>query len=140
LFDNNSDVQWASISGTFITTSPFTATSLTNFNTGITAINGSWIKISLDQNRKFNYYCLAQNSTINANPVDFTLYASTNSVGTTWVVIDQQIGYNLIGTNGLWNANILLPQQECRHIALVITRISGNSGQVDIRNMEIGQI
>lgn len=138
LFDNDPNTTWGSIANSFTkTTPPYVATSSYVFNIGGgVTINSSWVKISLNQPKQFNYYRLGQNANALVNPVDFGLYGSNND--TSWVLLNQQTGYNLTGTNGSWMSDIYLGTQEYQFIALVITKVSGNIGEVDIRAMEIG--
>jgi hypothetical protein len=120
----------------FNSTAPYAATNLSSFNTGSTTINGSWVKITLNEEKKFNYFRLGQESDVGANPVEFTIYCSNDNI--TYTAVNQQNNYNNSGTNGTWMPKILLGNQQYKYIVLLITKISGAALAVSIRNMEIG--
>ena len=92
----------------------------------------------MSEEKKFNYYRLGQNTDNGQgdNPVDFALYASNDNIA--YTAVNQQSGYNLNGTTGVWMPKILLGNQQYKYIVLLITKISGSWGQVGITNMEVG--
>jgi hypothetical protein len=136
LFDANQNAGWQSSTTAFSISSPYAATSTNSFNTGSATVLGPWVKITLNEVKKFNYYRLSQHNNADLLPVDFTLYASNDNVS--YAVINQQTGYNLLGDNNVWNPKILLGDKQYRYIVFQVTRISGSGANVFIRSMDLG--
>jgi len=60
-FDGNQAGYYAS-GGVFSNIAPYLATSAVTFNTGSSIINGPYVKITLNEEKRFNYYRLGQTS------------------------------------------------------------------------------
>ena len=138
-FDGGQSMHWASAAGSFMTSSPFTATNVNSFNTGSTVIYGPYITITLNEQKRFNYYRLGQVSSAivpSSAPANFTLWGSNN--GVSYTQINQQTNYNLRGTEGVWNPKILLGEQQYQYVVLQITLLAGARDVSDLTNMELG--
>jgi hypothetical protein len=138
LFDGNQAGYWTSIPGTYLTASPFTATSLNSFNTGTSVINGAWVKITLNEQKQFNYYRLGQfNGVGSANALaDFNIYGSNDNLS--YAIIDQKVGYSTAGTTGIWNPNISIGNQQYQYIVFQVTKLAGYGSFVSVVNLEFG--
>jgi len=108
------------------------------FNTGSSIINGPYVKITLNEEKRFNYYRLGQTSSALAaySIAGFTLYGSNDNVS--YTLLNQQTNYNLVGTIGVWNPKIVLGEQQYRYIVIHINKLAGSGTVADVMNMEIG--
>jgi hypothetical protein len=137
LFDGNQAGYYAS-GGVFSNIAPYLATSAVTFNTGSSIINGPYVKITLNEEKRFNYYRLGQTSSALAaySIAGFTLYGSNDNVS--YTLLNQQTNYNLVGTIGVWNPKIVLGEQQYRYIVIHMNRLAGSGTVADVMNMEIG--
>ena len=138
LFDGNQNGYWTSAPGTYLMSSPFAATSLNSFNTGTTVINGAWVKITLNEQKKFNYYRLGQYNTGGSSNAlaDFTIYGSNDN--SSYAIINQQIGYSTAGTSGVWQPNISVGNQQYKYIVFQVTKMAGYGDFVSVVNLDFG--
>lgn len=139
LFDGNQDGYWASGQGAYSTTAPYIATNANTFNTGTSTVNGAWVKITLNETKRFNYYRLGQTTIpLEYQATDFTIYGSNDDIN--YTVVNQQTNYNYSGTNGVWMPNIPVGTQLYKYIVFQGTKLSGNGGVLDVMNLEFGFI
>ena len=139
LFDGNQNGYWTSAPGTYLMTSPFTATSLNSFNTGTSVINGAWVKITLNEQKRFNYYRLGGDTgafSQNNKPADFIIWGSNNNIN--YTKIDERNNYIITGATGVWMPNILVSNQQYQYIVLQVTRIATYGDFVSVVNLDFG--
>ena len=136
LFDGLGSGYWASQPGTYLESFPYIATSQDSFNTGSTVINGSWVKITLNEQKKFNYYRLAQTSTIFPAPGDFTLYGSNDNLA--YTTINQQTDYGIVGTDNVWSPKILVGEQQYKYIVFQVTKLKNGGGGSIVSVWDLG--
>ena len=136
LFDGLGSGYWASRPETYSAVSPYIATSLDTFNTGSTVINGSWVKITLNEQKKFNYYRLAQTSTIFPAPGDFTIYGSNDNLA--YTTINQQTDYGIVGTDNVWSPKILVGEQQYKYIVFQVTKLKNGGGGSIVSVWDLG--
>ena len=93
----------------------------------------------MNEQKKFNYYRLAQTSTIFPAPGDFTIYGSNDNI--TYNIINQQTDYAIIGTDNVWNPSILVGVQQYRYIVFQVTKLKGGAhggSIVSVWNLDVG--
>ena len=138
LFDGNQVGYWTSRPGTYSVFAPFNATTLDTFNTGTTIVNGAWVKITLNEQKRFNYYRLGQYNTGGSSNAlaDFTIYGSNDN--SSYAIINQQIGYSTAGTSGVWQPNISVGNQQYKYIVFQVTKMAGYGDFVSVVNLDFG--
>ena len=143
LFDglNIIPTNWLSGYGTFSQVAPFAATNVNTFNTGAVVLNGAWVKISLSQQKRFNYFRVEQSDvgSFTYSIADFMLFGSNDNI--TFTLLNVTTNYVTTGVHGNWMPKISVANQQYQYIVFLVTRINGNSGQngvLSLTGLDIG--
>ena len=94
---------------------------------------------TLNEQKKFNYYRLAQTSTIFPAPGDFTIYGSNDNLA--YTTINQQTDYGIVGPDNVWNPKILVGEQQYKYIVFQVTKLKAGvhgGSLVSVWNLDVG--
>jgi len=114
------------------------AESTFTFNPGTGAINGSWIKITLNETKSFNTFKFAAHSIPVMGPSSYTIYGSNDAI--TYTSFYSNVNYYPVGASGSYEPAVSFATQEWRYIVLLVTKIVGPGTACSLMEIDFSMV